>query len=76
MTTELLLFITLIIYLIGLMFAMAFDKRTMLFVSILWLVPLFTIEDQPILHLFSIIMFLLHIIIPVLNMTGGKDDFI
>jgi len=75
MSNELILFITLIIYVLGMVFSLNYDRRTVIFVSILWLVPIFLVENTFI-TLFSVIMFLLHIIIPVLNETGGKDDFL
>ncbi len=72
MSTEYLLFITLIIYMIGILLATTYDKRIFMFVSILWFVPIFTIENT-IITLFSVIMLLFHILIPIVD--KNHDDF-
>jgi hypothetical protein len=42
--------------------------------SILWLIPL-TLVDNNIVKVFSVIMLLTHIIIPLSNNLDGGDDF-
>jgi hypothetical protein len=43
-------------------------------VSILWLIPL-TLIDNNVVKIFSVIMLLTHIIIPLSNKLDGGDDF-
>lgn len=60
--------ITFILYLIGLYLSYKFESYIMYFVSLLWLVPIYLIDNN-IIKLFSAIMFILHIVIPF----GNRD---
>lgn len=71
--TQILL-ILLVIYIITLYLSLKFDKRVMFLSSILWLIPLTWFEDILIIVVF-IIMFFLHIIIPLSDIGGNNDDF-
>lgn len=71
-STNILLLTTLILYLVGLVFAYTTNNKIVLaFVSILWFVPIVTFENLFII-IFSVIMFVLHIAIPL---TSEKEDF-
>jgi len=70
-TTNILLLTTLILYLVGLAFAYTTKNNMVLaFVSILWFVPIVTLDNVFII-IFSVIMFILHISIPL---TSEKED--
>lgn len=71
-TNSQLLLLLLVIYIITLYLTIKFDKRVMFLSSILWLIPLTWFEDILIIVVF-VIMFLIHIIIP-LNYIGGNDN--
>lgn len=65
------LWIALTCYLLGLGYALFIDKKAIMFISILWFIPVLII-DNLIIIVFSIIMFILHIIIP---MESKGDEF-
>ena len=73
-TNTQILLILLVIYLISLYLSIKFDSRVMYLSAILWLIPLAWFDDILIITVF-IIMFLVHIIIPLGNMRGDGDDF-
>lgn len=64
--------ITFILYLIGLYLSYKFEGYILYFVSLLWLVPIYLIDNH-IIKLFSVIMFIMHIVIPLGNRE--LDDF-
>lgn len=72
-TNSQILLILLVIYLITLYLSIKIDKRVMFLSSIIWLIPI-TWFDNMLLIVVFIIMFLLHIILP-LDLRGDKDDF-
>lgn len=75
MTNIEILWIALILYVIGVYISYRFYHQLFMLVSILWLIPL-TLIDNNIVKVFSVIMFLVHIIIPFSNnLTNGGDDF-
>lgn len=70
------LWIALILYVIGVYISYRFYHQLFMLVSILWFIPL-TLIDNNIVKVFSVIMFLVHIIIPLSNNLGnGGDDFV
>jgi len=71
-TNSQLLLLLLVLYIISLYLSIKFDKRVMFLSSILWLIPLTWFDDILIIVVF-VIMFLIHVIIP-LNYIGGSDD--
>lgn len=73
-TNSQLLLLLLVIYIITLYLTIKFDKRVMFLSSILWLIPLTWFDDILIIVVF-IIMFFLHIIIPISDLGGNNDDF-
>ena len=68
------LWIALILYIIGIYISYRFYRQLFMLVGILWLIPL-SIIDNGIIKVFSVIMFLTHIIIPLSNNLSGGDDF-
>ena len=72
MDNSILLFSAFVLYIIGMIFALTFDRFYMVFVALLWIVPIITLEHD-ILKLFCVIMFILHIIIPLSK--KGENDF-
>lgn len=73
MTNTEILWIALILYVIGVYISYRFYNQLFMLVGILWLIPL-SLVDNGIVKVFSVIMFLTHIIIPLGNNLGG-DDF-
>ena len=73
-TNSQLLLLLLVIYLISLYLSIKFDNRVMFLSAILWLIPLAWFDDILIITVF-IIMFLVHIIIPMSNMRSDGNDF-
>ena len=74
MTNIEILWIALVLYIIGVYISYKFYHQLFMLVSILWLIPL-TLIDNNIVKVFSVIMFLVHIIIPLSNNLSGGDDF-
>jgi hypothetical protein len=72
MDTNTILFIAFVMYTIGLLIAIKFDLFYLLFVSILWLVPVFLVDNE-IIVLFSVIMLILHVVISIYSKKGGND---
>jgi len=72
-TNSQLLILLLVIYLITLYLSIKIDKRVMFISSIIWLIPI-TWIDNILLVVVFVIMFLVHIILP-LDLGGNKDDF-
>ena len=72
-TNSQLLILLLVIYLISLYLSIKFDKRVMFLSAIIWLIPI-TWFDNLLLIVIFIIMFLVHVILP-LDIGGDKDDF-
>jgi len=72
-TNSQLLILLLVIYLISLYLSIKFDKRVMFLSAIIWLIPI-TWFDNMLLIVIFVIMFLIHVILP-LDIGGGKDDF-
>lgn len=68
------LWIALVLYIIGIYISYRFYHQLFMLVSILWLIPL-TLIDNSIVKIFSVIMLLSHIIIPLSNNFNGGDDF-
>lgn len=73
-TNTQILLILLVIYLISLYLSIRFDSRVMYLSAILWLIPLTWFNDILIVTVF-IIMFLVHIIIPLGALRSDNDDF-
>ena len=73
-TNSQILLILLVIYLISLYLSIKFDSRVMYLSAILWLIPLTWFDDILIITVF-IIMFLVHIIIPLGMLRGDDGDF-
>lgn len=73
-TNSQILLILLVIYLISLYLSLKFDTRVMYLSAILWLIPLAWFDDILIITVF-IIMFLVHIIIPLGNLRSDDNDF-
>lgn len=73
-TNSQILLILLVIYLISLYLSIKFDERVMYLSAILWLIPLTWFDDILIITVF-IVMFLVHIIIPLGSLRSGDDDF-
>ena len=73
-TNTQILLILLVVYLISLYLTIRFDNRVMYLSAILWLIPLTWFDDILIITIF-IIMFLVHIIIPLGNLRSDEDDF-
>lgn len=71
--SQLLLFL-LVIYIITLFLSLKFDKRVMFLSAILWLIPLTWFDDILIITVF-VIMFFLHIILPLGYLRGDDGDF-
>lgn len=75
MTNTEILWIALILYVIGVYISYRFYNQLFMLVGILWLIPL-SLVDNGIIKVFSVIMFLVHIIIPLSNnLSNGGDDF-
>ena len=74
MTTIEILLIALVLYIIGIYLSYKFYHQLFMLVSILWLIPL-TLIDNNIVKVFSVIMFLVHIVISLSNNLSGGDDF-
>ena len=72
-TNSQLLMLLLVIYIISLYLSIKFDKRVMFLSAIIWLIPI-TWFDNMLLIVIFVIMFLIHIILP-LDLGGNKDDF-
>ena len=72
-TNSQILLILLVIYIITLYLSIKIDKRVMFISSIIWLIPI-TWIDNILLVVVFVIMFLIHIILP-LDLGGSKDDF-
>ena len=70
---QILLFL-LVIYLIILYLSVKFDKRIMFIASIIWFIPITWIDNILLITVF-VIMFLLHITIPLNSLRGDNDDF-
>lgn len=73
-TNSQLLLLLLVIYIITLFLSIKFDKRVMFLSSILWLIPLTWFDDILIIVVF-VIMFFVHIIIPISYIGGNDNDF-
>lgn len=73
-TNSQILLILLVIYLISLYLSIKFDSRVMYLSAILWLIPLAWFDDILIITVF-IIMFLVHIIIPLGSLRSDDNDF-
>lgn len=73
-TNTQILLILLVIYLISLYLSIKFDGRVMYLSSILWLIPLAWFDNILIVTVF-IIMFFVHIIIPLGSLRSDEDDF-
>ena len=73
-TNTQILLILLVIYIISLYLSIKFDGRVMYLSAILWLIPLTWFDDILIITVF-IIMFLVHIIIPLGSLRSDEDDF-
>lgn len=73
-TNTQILLILLVIYLITVYLSLKFDIRVMFLSAIIWLIPLTWFDDILIITVF-IIMFLLHIVIPLGKIGGNNDDF-
>lgn len=75
MTNIEILWIALVLYIIGIYISYKFYHQLFMLVSILWIIPL-TLIDNNIVKVFSVIMFLVHIIIPLSNnINNGGGDF-
>ena len=74
MTNIQILWIALVLYIIGIYISYKFYHQLFMLVGILWLIPV-TLIDNNIVKIFSVIMFLTHIIIPLTNTLNGGDDF-
>lgn len=72
-TNSQLLLILLVIYLISLYLSIRFDKRVMFLSAVIWLIPIMWIDNLLLVVVF-VIMFLVHIILP-LDLRGDSDDF-
>jgi len=72
-TNSQLLILLLVIYLITLYLSIKIDKRVMFISSIIWLIPIAWIDNILLVVVF-VIMFLVHIILP-LDLRGDSDDF-
>lgn len=72
-TNSQLLILLLVIYLITLYLSIKIDKRVMFISSIIWLIPI-TWIDNILLVVVFVIMFLVHIILP-LDLGGDRNDF-
>lgn len=70
---QILLFL-LVIYLIILYLSVKFDKRIMFIASIIWFIPITWIDNILLITVF-VIMFLLHITIPLNSFRGDDNDF-
>lgn len=73
-TNTQILLILLVVYLISLYLSIKFDGHVMYLSAILWLIPLTWFNDILIITVF-IIMFFVHIIIPLGSLRSGDDDF-
>lgn len=73
-TNSQILLILLVIYIITLYLSIKIDKRVMFISSIIWLIPI-TWIDNILLVVVFVIMFLVHIILPLDSIRGGNDDF-
>jgi len=74
MTNIEILWVALVLYVIGIYISYRFYHQLFMLVSILWLIPL-TLIDNGVVKVFSVIMLLAHIIIPLSNNLTGGDDF-
>lgn len=74
MTNIEILWVALVLYIIGIYISYRFYHQLFMLVGILWFIPL-TLIDNNIIKIFSVIMFLVHIIIPLSNNLDGGDDF-
>lgn len=72
-TNTQLLLLLLVVYIISLYLSIKFDKRVMFLSAIIWLIPLTWFNNLLLVTIF-VIMFLVHIILP-LDIRGDKDDF-
>lgn len=72
-TNSQILLILLVIYIITLYLSIKIDKRVMFISSIIWLIPI-TWIDNILLVVVFVIMFFVHIILP-LDLRGDNDDF-
>lgn len=70
MSDNIILLSTLILYILGLYIANKYDKFYLVFTSILFFIPIYII-NQTIINIFCIIMFIIHIVIPL--GTGGNN---
>lgn len=73
-TNSQILLILLVIYIITLYLSIKIDKRVMFISSIIWLIPI-TWIDNILLVVVFVIMFLVHIILPLGSLRGDSDDF-
>lgn len=73
-TNTQILLILLVIYIISLYLSLKFDNRIMFLSAILWLIPITWFNDILIITIL-IIMFLVHIIIPLGSLKGDDSDF-
>ena len=64
--------ITFVLYIIGIYLSYKFESYIMYFVSLLWFIPVYLV-DNTIIAIFSVIMFIIHIVIPLGN--RNLDDF-
>lgn len=72
-TDTRILLIALVLYIIGLFIAIKYDKFYLTFIALLWLIPVYIVDDN-IIKLFSVIMLIVHVAIPLTDKIGG-DDF-
>ena len=72
MTNSEFLLITLVLYIMGINISYRFNNQLFMLISILWLIPL-TLIDNNIIKIFSTVMFITHIIIPLANISIGGD---
>lgn len=72
MSTNVILLIAFTMYIIGMDMAYRYSRFYMTFCALLWLIPVFLV-DNTFIVLFSVIMFLIHIVIPLTS--KGDDNF-
>ncbi len=73
-TNGQLLLMLLVIYIIILYLSLKFDKRIMFLTSIIWIIPISWVDNILIIIIF-IILFFIHILIPLNNLKGDDYDF-
>lgn len=73
-TNTQLLLLLLVVYIISLYLSVKFDKRVMFLSAIIWLIPLAWFNNILLIVIF-VIMFLVHIILPLDYLGGNNDDF-